>query len=36
MTNRIADISLRKAVLVAGFGYLMIFIFSLLIRAIGQ
>ncbi len=29
MTNHIADISLRKAALVAGFGYLMIFIFGI-------
>jgi len=29
MTNRIADISLRKAALVAGFGYLIIFIFGI-------
>ena len=28
MTNRIADISLRQAALVAGFGYLIIFIFG--------
>ena len=28
MTNRIADISLHKAALIAGFGYLVIFLFG--------